>query len=228
MFDNVKAIIFDFDGTLYDFKGLPKNLVLSSIHNIFRISAVQKTRKQLKGKEFSSLIEYENQFFTVLKEKGRFKSLEKAKEWYKNLYMIKMILVLERKYKKRDNILELFKKLKEKNIKIVIYSDYRMLNERLKAVKFTDEELSLIDGLYSSEDFGCLKPAKKGFLALAEKIDVNPEACLVVGDRADTDGLGAKLSNMAFVEIKTYKTETDYVPEHPLMSFEEFINKVLI
>ena len=59
MLDNIKAIIFDFDGTLYDFKGLPKNLCLSSIPNMLKISAVQKTRKSLKGRDFPSIEEYE-------------------------------------------------------------------------------------------------------------------------------------------------------------------------
>ena len=62
MLDNIKAIIFDFDGTLYDFKGLPKNLCLSSIPNMLKISAVQKTRKSLKGKDFPSIEEYEKEF----------------------------------------------------------------------------------------------------------------------------------------------------------------------
>lgn len=227
MLENIKAIIFDFDGTLYDFKGLPKNLCLSSIHNIFKINAVQKTRKLLKGKEFPTNIEYENEFFSVLKEIGKFKTPEKAKNWYINLYMKKMILVLSKKYKKRDSILELVKSLKSKDIKLVIYSDYGMLKERLEAIQFTSDELSYFDAIFSSEDFGCLKPAKKGFLQVAKNIDVAPENCLVVGDRVDTDGKGAFDSGMKYVEIKTHKTKLEYKPNHPLYSFEDFVKEIL-
>lgn len=222
MLDNIKAIIFDFDGTLYDFKGLLKNLCLSSIPNMLKISAVQKTRKSLKGRDFPSIEEYEKEFFSVLKSFGKFKTPDVAKNWYNNLYMKKMILVLSKKYKKRDGLLDLIKCLKSKNIKLIVYSDYRMLKERLKAVKFTEEELSYFDGFFASEDFACLKPAKKGFLELTEKIGVSPEKCLVVGDRADTDGKGAFDSGMKFVQIKTHKTKPDYKPNHPLYSFEDF------
>ena len=227
MLKDIKAIIFDFDGTLYDFKGLPKNLCLSSIHNILKINAVQKARKALKGKEFSTSLEYENEFFSVLKQLGKFKSSEKAKNWYNNLYMKKMVLVLSKKYTKRDGILQMVKSLKSKDIKLVIYSDYGMLKERLEAVNFTAEELSYFDHILSSEDFGCLKPAKKGFLQVAKKIDISPENCLVVGDRIDTDGQGAFDSGMKYVEIKTHKTKPDYKPNHPLYSFEDFIKEVI-
>jgi HAD superfamily hydrolase (TIGR01549 family) len=227
MLKDIKAIIFDFDGTLYDFKGLPKNLCLSSIHNILKINAVQKARKALKGKEFSTSLEYENEFFSVLKQLGKFKSSEKAKNWYNNLYMKKMVLVLSKKYTKRDGILQMVKSLKSKDIKLVIYSDYGMLKERLEAVNFTAEELSYFDHILSSEDFGCLKPAKKGFLQVAKKLDISPENCLVVGDRIDTDGQGAFDSGMKYVEIKTHKTKPDYKPNHPLYSFEDFIKEVI-
>ena len=227
MLKDIKAIIFDFDGTLYDFKGLPKNLCLSSIHNILKINAVQKARKALKGKEFSTSLEYENEFFSVLKQLGKFKSSEKAKNWYNNLYMKKMILVLSKKYTKRDGVLQMVKSLNSKDIKLVIYSDYGMLKERLEAVNFTSEELSYFDAILSSEDFGCLKPAKKGFLQVAKKIDISPENCLVVGDRIDTDGQGAFDSGMKYVEIKTHKTKPDYKPNHPLYSFEDFIKEVI-
>ena len=226
MLENIQAVIFDFDGTLYDFKGLPKNLCLASIPNLLKINAVQKTRKTLKGKEFKTLQDYENEFFSVLKQLGKFKTSEKAKNWYNNLYMQKMILVLSKKYKKRDGLLDLIKCLKSKNIKVVVYSDYRMLKDRLKAVKFTDEELSYFDGFFASEDFACLKPAKNGFLQLAKNIGVSPENCLVVGDRADTDGKGAADSGMKFIQIKTHKTKPDYKPNHPLYSFDEFSKKI--
>lgn len=222
MLENIQAVIFDFDGTLYDFKGLPKNLCLSSIPNLLKINAVQKTRKQMKGKDFSTPKEYQNHFFSLLKELGKFKSVEIAEEWYKKLYMLKMIQVLERKYTKRNSVEVLFRFLKSKNIKIAIYSDYGMLKERLLAVDFDEKFLSEnVDLILSSEDFGCLKPAKKGFLEVVKKLEVNSENCLMIGDRFDTDGVGALNSGMMYIEIKTHKTKDDYKPNHPLIEFEE-------
>ena len=227
MLKDIKAVIFDFDGTLYDFKGLPKNLIFSSPTNIFRINYVQKTRKAFKGKEFDSEAQYKNQFFGLLAKKARFSNIARAEKWYENLYMKKMISVLEKKYTKRDTAEDLFKNLKSKKIKIAIYSDYGMLKERLLAIGFSEDFLhQYVDFMVSSEEFGCLKPAKKGFLEVATKLDVLPENCLVVGDRVDTDGIGAFASGMKYIQIKTHKTKTDDTTAHPIFDFADFYNLV--
>lgn len=220
----IKAVIFDFDGTLYDFKGLPKNLVFSSFHNILKINAVQKTRRKLKGIDFSSSEKYKKEFFKYLTELGRFKNEDNAINWYKNVYMVKMILVLTKKYHKRPDVEKVINILKSKNIKVAIYSDYGMLKERLCAIGLNNDFISSIDGFFSSEDFGCLKPAKRGFLEVAKKLNVSPENCLMIGDRKDTDGDGAFSANMQFVEIKTHKTKKGYKPQHQLVAFEDLYN----
>ena len=220
----IKAVIFDFDGTLYDFKGLPKNLVFSSLHNILKINAVQKVRRKLKGIDFSSSDEYKLDFFKELKVLGGFKNEDDAINWYKNVYMVKMILVLTKKYHKRPDVEKVINILKSKNIKVAIYSDYGMLKERLCAIGLNNDFISSIDGIFSSEDFGCLKPAKRGFLEVAKKLNVSPENCLMIGDRKDTDGEGAFSANMQFVEIKTHKTKKEYKPQHQLVAFEDLYN----
>lgn len=223
MLKDIKAVIFDFDGTLYDFKGLPRNLIFSSLPNIFRINAVQKTRKVFKGKEFDSEAQYKNQFFGLLAKNAGFSNIAKAENWYKNLYMKKMISVLEKKYTKRDSAEDLFKTLKSNKIKIAIYSDYGMLKERLLAIGFSEDFLhQYVDFMISSEEFGCLKPAKKGFLEVASKLDTLPTNCLVVGDRVDTDGIGAFASGMKYFQIKTHKTKTRENVSHPIFDFADF------
>ena len=54
-FKNIKAVIFDFDGTLYDFKGVTKNLLKNlSILSIIRAGKERKLRHIYKGKYFGS------------------------------------------------------------------------------------------------------------------------------------------------------------------------------
>ncbi len=43
-----------------------------------------------------------------------------------------------------------------------------------------------------------LKPAPDGLLLAAQALDVAPEDCLVLGDRADADGAAARAAGMAF------------------------------
>ncbi|MBP5451451.1 MAG: HAD-IA family hydrolase, partial [Treponema sp.] len=49
--------------------------------------------------------------------------------------------------------------------------------------------------------FGISKPAKRAFNQIADTLGVPAENCLVVGDRLDTDGEGARNSGMKFVQV---------------------------
>ena len=86
--------------------------------------------------------------------------------------MKKMIAVLKSKYIMRQNLVQVFENLKALNKKIAIYSDYGNLSERLCAVGFNLElQKKLLNGIFSSEDFGCLKPVKRGFLVVFEPFE---------------------------------------------------------
>ena len=74
---------------------------------------------------------------------------------------------------------------------------------------------------------GCLKPAPRGFLKIAADLNARPKDCLVVGDRDDTDGFGARLTQMQFVQIKTKKPKDVLDQEHPVMSWEDFAATIL-
>lgn len=227
-FSKYKLIIFDFDGTLYDYKDLPRNLIMFSFPRIFKVWAVQKVRKQLKGIDFENKFTYEKEFFSLLCMKGKFKNQDEAEFWYKNFYMKKMIAVLKSKYTMRQNLVQVFENLKALNKKIAIYSDYGNLSERLSAVGFNLElQKKLLNGIFSSEDFGCLKPVKRGFVVVAERLDVTPGECLFIGDREDTDGVGAIESGMDFIQIKTYKNMTKEEKPQNFISFEDFTQQVL-
>lgn len=52
----------------------------------------------------------------------------------------------------------------------------------------------------NGEDGGArwLKPHPEGYLSAAERLGVNPERCLVLGDRPDADGEAARRAGMSF------------------------------
>jgi HAD superfamily hydrolase (TIGR01549 family) len=47
-----------------------------------------------------------------------------------------------------------------------------------------------------------LKPNPEGLLSAAERLGVNAERCLVLGDRADVDGEAARRAGMAFRRVR--------------------------
>ena len=63
-------------------------------------------------------------------------------------------------------------------------------------------------------------------MEIAKNLAVKPEECLVVGDRDDTDGNGARKTNMEFIQIETHKTKV-LEPNHPVWSWDDFATWIL-
>jgi beta-phosphoglucomutase-like phosphatase (HAD superfamily) len=74
------------------------------------------------------------------------------------------------------------------------------LKERVEAL---DAGLSRDIPLYDPGSFGAQKPAVRPFLRIAEALGIAPEETLVVGDREETDGLGAFNAGMRFFCLET-------------------------
>ena len=225
MFSNVKAVIFDLDGTLYNFKWLPLRLILALPKDIFRIKADRDVRKKLKGLDFGTPEAYIEEYS---KKMSKLLNLPKQEvvNWYTKKYMETMCILLKKYYSCRPKLAEVFSELHKKGIKIAVFSDYQRVKQRIRALDFSDEMIEQISGIYSAEDFGSQKPAIRPFLEIAEQLKVKPENCLVIGDRDDTDGDGARNTNMEFIKIETHKTKVKY-PNHPVWSWDDFATWVL-
>ena len=224
---NIKGFIVDFDGTLFDNALLPFYLISAYPPDIFRLWKERKIRRQFAGCDYSTPEQYYRAFFAAL-GKACSRSPEKMRAWYFNRYMPRMIRALKKHYQLRPGVMELFRRLdaayntatyKTGNKallrvlsqampaltappvpKLAVYSDYPFLKERLEA-------LGLSPGpgifLYGPESFGAQKPATRPFLSIASDLGVTPEEVLVIGDREDSDGLGAFHAGMRFFCLET-------------------------
>lgn len=219
-----EAVIFDFDGTLYDNYKIGKHLVLSHIFHILKISADRKIRKQLKGINFDNKDAFFTEYYKQLANATGM-SDAKAKKWYETKYMPFMISTLKKHYKCQPGVSELFDGLKKAGIKTAILSDYNLVPQRMEAVGI---DSSICSNLYSSVELGALKPAKEPFLKVANDLGVFPEKILVIGDRNDTDGQGARNCGMQFIQLQIQGTkEKAEDVEHPLLSWNELCNYLL-
>lgn len=224
MISNIKAIIFDLDNTLYDNKSLPFRLIISLPTDIFRIAADRKVRKSLKGMDFKTPEKYKEEYSKMMSHHANIRPKD-ALNWYSNRYMGTMSFLLKKYYPVRPKVHEVISYLNKNKIKISIFSDYPRVKQRIKALDFSCEEVESIDGIYSAEDFGSQKPAVRPFLEIAKQMKENPKNILVVGDRDDTDGEGARLAGMPFIQIATHKTKV-IDENHPVWTWAEFCNWV--
>ena len=204
-FNNIGAVIFDFDGTLYDYRKISLKLIMKHPLDMFKMRAERDIRRNFKGIDFSNSETFYKYFCEKMKSRTGMNS-KRTLDWYNKRYMPSMIEVLAQNYRHREKVLDLFKYLKNNSIKIAVLSDYPLVKERMKAIGFTDEMISLCDIISSAQDTGALKPCARPFLEIAEKLNVNPEDVLVVGDRNDTDGQGAKKAGMRFLKVKSHKS----------------------
>ncbi|MDR0455361.1 MAG: HAD family hydrolase [Treponema sp.] len=200
LLDNIKGIIFDFDGTLFDNTLLPFYLVAGRPWEWRRILKERLIRKRFAGCDYASAEEYYRAFFTAL-GKACFRSPQRIRNWYLNHYMPRMARVLKKHYQYRPGLQDLFCQFETVNApRIAVYSDYPFLKGRMEALgsHFGPRVL-----LYGPESFGAQKPAVRPFYQIAAALDAAPEEVLVIGDREATDGLGAFRAGMHFFCLET-------------------------
>jgi len=225
--NNFKAVIFDFDGTLYDNTGIAKALILHHLARFFFMKAERKARAHFKGRDFETPENFKKEYYG-LASKTAYRSPKTFGEWYEKRYLRYMEKILgQKKFAAHPKIYEVFKALSEAGTKIALYSDYNLIKERALSCGIKQEALDLCKCFYSSETLGCLKPAPRGFLQIAADLGAKPKECLVVGDRDDTDGQGARNAGMKFVQIKTKAQRPVWDLQHPVISWEDFAAKIL-
>jgi FMN phosphatase YigB (HAD superfamily) len=196
----IKGIIFDLDGTLFDNAWMGFNLIAANPLDIFRIKNDRIIRKRLAGRDFSTPENYYRAFFSDM-GKACWCSPERIRDWYFNRYMPRMIRLLKKRYRLRPGAKELFRHFESPNtLRVAVYSDYPLVEERMEILGLYSSPRIL---LYGPESFGAQKPAVRPLLSIAADIGIAPEETLVVGDREDTDGLGAFRAGMRFFCLET-------------------------
>jgi HAD superfamily hydrolase (TIGR01549 family) len=189
-----KAVIFDLDGTLYDKSGLAARLVLSQLRkgNLWLLKREREVRKALRGHHYESEAAFYKAFF------AQFDRQELARRWYFDTYMPDMVRILRKHYRMSPWVETIIAELRTHGRKVVVFSDYGFVREKLQAIGFN---LDWADYLFEAPALGGLKPCKESFEEICREIDVQPSECLMVGDREDTDGDGARSVGMAFEHV---------------------------
>jgi HAD superfamily hydrolase (TIGR01549 family) len=199
IFEGIDAVIFDFDGTLYDKKHFAVRLLCQNIRDIPVIRAERKTRNRLKGIDFLSSDNFYKNFFEKMSDALRNKkyTADFLRKWYFEKYLVALTNTLQNCYNARNGADSMFEMLAAAKIKIAVFSDYAVVAERMSAIGLN--YLNIL--LFNAEEFGALKPCSRPFLEITKKLQVSPAKTLVIGDRKDTDVVGAKDAGMKFLHL---------------------------
>jgi FMN phosphatase YigB (HAD superfamily) len=217
----IRAVIFDFDGTLYDNRNFPFWLIINNLRDTFVCNAERKVRKQMKGVDLDNAERFYNSFFSLLSDKTRF-SEEEAKEWYWDTYMEAFTEILNNHCTPYKDVEIVFSHLKKLGVATAIYSDYPLVKERVEALGLSSE---ICENYWAAPELGAFKPAIRPMQEIATELGISPNEMLIVGDRVDTDGKSAFAVGAQFIHIekKKNKVENDeYVSLH-WNEFVEFI-----
>ncbi len=211
---DIKTIIFDLDGTLYDSTGLPLKLVRREFARcaFVRIGAERLARKRLAGRAFASESECYGEFFSLISYYSGC-SVDSVSEWYNEQYTPDFINILKKNFVPRAGLDGFLESLCSRGYRLAVFSDYGSVPEKIDALGIDRKYFA---GLYDAPELGGLKPCPASFRHILSKLGAEPSETLMVGDRDDTDGAGAHSVGMQYVRVfKSEKKAAEYRAEHP-------------
>lgn len=214
-FDNISAILFDVDGTLYNQRALRRFMAMRIAVSFLtggmsprKLRVVVAFRKELENLRCNVPDDCEDirsvHIESVAKTTNCAESFVEAtvRRWMLDEPLPYLSRCLA------NGVEETLVRLKEANFKLGVLSDYPA-KEKLVAMglaDFFDEVISCQDA--ASDRY---KPDCNGFSRLARGLGVSEESCVYVGDRFEIDIIGALDAGMSAVWLSC-RTKTRVLP----------------
>lgn len=195
--DEIKTVIFDLDGTIYDKNGLAARIVSRLWWCTPLLAAERLARRNAHRVQFASEEEFFAFFFTTM-ARGHWWGPKVAERWYHMVYMPAMVRLIRRHHRVRPEAQALLAQCRERGLQTAVYSDYGSVVEKLEALHIDPAQFEL---LVSAPQLGALKPSEPCVRRVMELLHADPETTLFVGDREDKDGANAKAVGAKFMLI---------------------------
>jgi len=173
----IKAIIFDLDDTLIDFRERKKVLIAESVKAMINAGLDEK---------FNSLHKEFTDFYweTGIEDQNIFEKFLMKKHGKIDYNILAHAIIAYRHaniplLKPYPNVLLVLSKLKSKGIKLAILSDAPVVNAHIRLVEVGLD--SVFDLIITKDDVGAIKPSPKGFKMVLKRLNVKASDCLMVG-----------------------------------------------
>lgn len=193
---NLKAIIFDLDGTLYESRHFPLRLIMADPLHIGMLGAERKCRKRLSDRHFDKASDYYDALFTAM-GKGSPARVERCRKWFYGRYMPEQVRIIRDKFGPRPHLKEFIAILRKRGYKLAVLSDYCFASEKLAAIGLSEADF---DAVWESPALGGLKPREEVFLNACKALGTAPSETLMIGDKTSKDG-GALKAGLQFIHL---------------------------
>ena len=216
---NVKAIIFDAYGTLFNVNSAAEKCK-DKIGDKWEPFANFWRTTQLEYTWLRSLMGRHKDFWKITED-----SLEKSMENFKISYSMKdELLDLYKSLSTFEEVPETLKILKEKNYKLAILSNGtpHLLNKLVRSNKLEN----LFDDLFSIEEVGIYKPDSKVYAMPTKKYNIKVnEVAFLSANTWDVSGGGNFGYNAIWVNRnKNIFDKLDFKPKHVIKNLKELLN----
>ena len=184
----ILGVLFDFDNTIYDYETNNKNALNKLFETLSYEYNLNKNIIEINYKKINNNIKNSNNSNNKFNKTIYIKKLlEKLNISYNNFDKYLKIYEDEfnSNFKYYDGILELFKYLKNKNIKIGIISNNIFIQQYNKLKKLY--LLEYIDFIETSDECGEEKPNNNIFLSMQNKMKLPFENIAYIGDNYEHD-----------------------------------------
>ena len=216
---NIKAIIFDAYGTLFDVNSAAEKCK-DKIGNKWESFANYWRTTQLEYTWLRSLMKRHKDFWQVTED-----SLDKSMKTFEiDSSMRNELLDLYKILSPFKEVPEVLKSLKEKNYKLAILSNGTpsLLNELVKRNKLDN----LFDDLFSIEEVGIYKPDSKVYDIPIKKYNIQKyEVAFLSANTWDVSGGGNYGFNSIWVNRNNNTFDNlDYVPKHQIEDLSKLLD----
>jgi len=199
--NNVTVVSVDVDGTLYPVKPVIRRLFLIALWGILTF------RFRMVFEELRSILHFYKHRQEIHSNGGDYNFEKPAHE--RNILLERTSRFMAHQVGNvglHPGVKNTLERLKERGLKLVALSDHYS-DAKLRALGVH----TLFDRVYAAEETGNLKPHPNGFLAVCKGESIKPEQLLHIGDRDETDGVGARgIGAQALILQKDFPSFTQF------------------
>ena len=180
--DSIRVVSWDVDGTLYNIRRMKEQGVAILLASIFRgefVSGCREIRALFRFRDRMREIRQAGGDYSVKPDPHlRCLLLEYSSRWWAPATARVGLL---------KGVSEMIAALSERGIRQVVLSDYHS-DAKLRVLGVHDA----FEKVYAAEKIGYLKPSRAVFQHVFDDLGIEPHELVHIGDREDTDGIGAR------------------------------------